>query len=180
LSTWVTVSFWWMTLFHGVNSINRLLFSLTVYRSLARRLWMIYFLIDQRNTPCTVVKAIQGPPMLNSPENIYIYIYSIVLIYFLHLVPKSKNVWSCTFALPIRLHSLVLSWSTGTTLPYVLPRINVLLLAWTNLSVRKSQKTLSSFWCELILHLLLRDVYVGKFHRVWHHWETCACFSLPD
>jgi hypothetical protein len=32
-----------------------------------------------------------------------------------HLVPRSKNEWSYTSTPPIRLHGVVLSWSTGTT-----------------------------------------------------------------
>jgi len=35
----------------------------------------------------------------------------------LHLVLKSKNEWSYTSTPPIHLHSIVLNWSTGTTLP---------------------------------------------------------------
>jgi hypothetical protein len=34
------------------------------------------------------------------------------------LVPRSKNGWSCTSTLPIRLHGVVLRGSTGTTLPF--------------------------------------------------------------
>jgi hypothetical protein len=40
--------------------------------------------------------------------------------YSLHLVPRSKNEWSYTFTPPIRLHGVVLRWSTGTTLPLYL------------------------------------------------------------
>jgi hypothetical protein len=36
----------------------------------------------------------------------------------LHRVPKSKNEWNCTSSPTIRLHGVVLSYSTGTTLPY--------------------------------------------------------------
>jgi hypothetical protein len=39
----------------------------------------------------------------------------------LHLVPRSKNDWSYTSTLPIRLHGVLLNPNTGTNLPFSLP-----------------------------------------------------------
>jgi hypothetical protein len=40
----------------------------------------------------------------------------------LHLLPRSKNEWSYTSTPPIRLHGVVLRYSTGTTLPFTFIR----------------------------------------------------------
>jgi hypothetical protein len=53
-----------------------------------------------------------------------------------HSSPSSdevKNAWSYTSTLPVRLHGVVLSWSTGTTLPLPCsqtPSVYVLPLMW--------------------------------------------------
>jgi hypothetical protein len=94
--------------------------------------WMIGGSIPDRGWECLHYRVQTGPgthpasyPMGTSGSFLFPCGYSGRVVKpntRLHLLPKSKNEWNYTYTPTIRLHGVMLSYSTGTTLP--LPDLN--------------------------------------------------------
>jgi len=60
---------------------------------------------------------------------------------------KLKNAWSCTSTPPTRLHGVVLSESTGTTLPFILRMVlPVILYEYETVLHSKERNQIENIW----------------------------------
>jgi hypothetical protein len=83
-----------------------------------------------------------------------------------------KTAWSYTFTSPIRLHGVVLSWSTGTTLPLPLIKgISSIIVQWHWRWNKLNGKCTRVVWKVRVLILLLR---VGTLWRCGEFLFRCT------
>jgi hypothetical protein len=89
-------------------------------------------------------------------------------------MPRSKNEWSYTFTLPIHLHGIVLSWSTGTTLPFPLHFD----------SLYPYKIVIQAFfyvpWCEWVAHKTCYKTFLTGMFNWSAHASVWTPVSLLD